>query len=477
MSSNLLNAQVPLLVGDDEEIHIPSMLMSSTLPSMVNAKVSKQQINTMNGNTILVASSGVRIDFVIPTGLGSGVIKPKSAFVSCGLTFNSASAGLIYWTNPLAGTSSLINRVEIRAGGKVIDTLLDADRTANYLQCNYGNPQFNSVDQSTVFGGNTSECGPISNVVPIAAQPMASALGAGLNSLNGITKSLTNPFFINVPILSGLFNSQKAFPMYLLESALTVSIYLNDVAGAFTQLGTFDATNYTVNNATFNFTRVHIDDDICQAVKSSMREQKAIYNLDYIGYSNYRASMPQGGGLTYIMTPHVKSLLGMVCLPFQSANEEVGTAYDYPTIPFGITNPNFNVQVFLDENKLVQYNVDSLEKICLESRRLAKLVYNANVVPLWLDSSKSSSTVNGKIDRSLLNSALSNSPSYTQGNFSIGFNSCKFFDADIGYAGRKTDVVRFQLDGQCTQNFTMFFILIHSACLSIDGHGNCSVDI
>lgn len=476
MSSSLLNANVPLMVGEETDVHIPNILMSSTLPSMVNAKLSHQAINTMNGTSILVLSNGTRVDFVVPTGLGSGVIKPKSAFISCAIGFNSASAGLIYWSNPAAGTSSLINRIEIRAGGKVIDTILDADKTANYLQTNFGNPQFNSTDQNTVFGGNCSECSPIM-ASSIAGQTMSSAYSSGLNSLNGITKTLTPSFNVIVPLLSGLLNSQKAFPLYLLESALTVSIYLNDIATAFTQALTLDATNYTVTNATFNFSRVHIDDDIAQAVKASMREQKAIYNLDFIGYQNYRAAMAQGGGLTYVMTPHLKSLLGMAVLPFSTANEQTGLAYDMPMIPFNNANPNFNVQVFLDENRLVQYNVDTLEKVCLESRRLGKLAFNGNVVPSWLDSSRASSLVNGKFDTTLLNANLANSPSYVFGNFAFGFNSCQFFDADIGYAGRKTDVVRFQLDCNAYQSFSMYFILIHSACLSIDGYGNCSVDL
>jgi hypothetical protein len=463
------------MVGEETEFHIPNILMSSTLPSMVNAKLSHQAINTMNGNSVQVTSNGTRLDFVIPTGLGSGVIKPKSAFISCAIGFNSSSAGLIYWTNPTAGTSSLINRIEIRAGGKVIDTMLDADKTANYLQTNFGNPQFNSTDQNTVFGGNCSECAPIM-ASSIAGQSMSSAFSSGLNSLNGIVKQTSPSFNVIVPLLSGLLNSQKAFPLYLLESALTVSIYLNDITTAFTQLATLDATNYTVTNATFNFSRVHIDDDIAQAVKASMREQKAIYNLDFIGYQNYRAAMAQGGGLTYVMTPHLKSLLGMVVLPFSTANEQSGLLYDMPMIPFNNASPQFNVQVFLDENRLVQYNVDSLEKVCLESRRLGKLAFNGNVVPSWLDASRALSGINGKIDSTLVNANSALSPSYVFGNFSFGFNSCMYFDADIGYSGRKTDIVRFQLDGSAYQAFTMYFILIHSACLSIDGYGNCTVD-
>jgi len=476
MSSSLLNAQPPLYVGDDEEIHIPSILQSSSLPSMVNARVSHQAINTMQGNTIQVVSSGARIDFVIPTGLGSGLIKPKSSFVSLGLTFNSASANPILWTNQLAGTSSLINRVEIRVGGQVVDTLLDADRTSNYIQCNFGNTQFNSTDQNTIFGGNASDAPPIVTTT-VAGNPM-SAPGQNLN-MNGFTKSTTVPVYFNIPMLSGLLNNQKAFPLYLLESAVTVSIYFNDIATAFNQPTTFDATAYTVNNATFNFSRVHMDEEIAAAVKASMREQGAIYNLDFIAYSNYRASMPSGSGLTYIMTPHVQSLLGMVCLPFSATNDASGVLADYPVIPFGTANPNFNCQVFLDEMKLVQYNVDTLDKICLENKRLAKLAYNTNIVPSWLDSTKGLSAINGKVPLSLLNSNTVGSsllsPSYSQGNFSIGFNSCRFYDADVGYAGRKVDVVRFQLDGQATADFNMYFILIHSACLMIDGRGSCTI--
>lgn len=477
MSSSLLNAQPPLYVGDDEEIHIPSILQSSTLPSMVNSRLSHQAINTMQGNTIQVASSGTRIDFVIPTGLGSGLIKPKSSFVSLGLTFNSASSNPILWTNQLAGTSSLVNRVEIRVGGQLIDTLLDADRTSNWIQTNFGNTQWNSTDQNTFFGGNCTDAPPIV-ATTVSANPM-SAPGQNLNMF-GFVKSPNQSVYFNIPMLSGLLNNQKAFPLYLLESAMTVSIYMNDVATAFNQPTTFDATNYTVNNATFNFSRVHIEDEIAQAVKASMREQGAIYNLDFIGYSNYRASMPSGSGLTYIMTPHVESLLGMVCLPFTVVSDASGVLADYPVIPFGTANPNFNIQVFLDEQKLVQYNVDTVDKICLENKRLAKLAYNTNVVPSWMDSTKGTSTVNAKVPLSLVNANIlatvsQLSPSYTQGNFSIGFNSCRFYDADVGYAGRKVDVVRFQLDGQATTDFNMYFILIHSACLMIDGRGNCTV--
>jgi len=477
MSSSLLNAQVPLYVGDDELIHIPSILQSSTLPSMVNSRVSHQAINTMQGNTIAVSSSGARIDFVIPTGMGSGLIKPKSSFVSLGLTFNSATSNAILWTNPLAGTSSLVNRVEIRVGGQLIDTLLDADRTSNYLQTNFGNTQWNSTDQNTFFGGNSSDAPPIVSTV-VAGNPM-SAPGQNLN-MNGFVKSPAAPVYFNIPILSGLLNNQKAFPMYLLESAVTISIYMNDCTTAFNQPVGFDATSYTVNNATFNFSRVHMDEEIAQAVKASMREQGAIYNLDFIAYSNYRASMPAGGGLTYIMTPHVESLLGMVALPFGTIQDASGVLADYPFCPFGSANPNFNIQVFLDEQKLVQYNVDTLDKICLENKRLAKLAYNTNVVPNWLDSTKGLSTLNGKVPISLVGATTVVgtsllSPSYSLGNFSIGFNSCRFYDADVGYAGRKVDVVRFQLDGQATQDFNMYFILIHSACLMIDGRGSCTV--
>ena len=475
MSSSLLNANVRLMSGDDELQHIPDVLLSSSLPSMVNARLSHQSVSTMNGNIIPIISSGTRIDFVLPTGLGSGVIKSKSCYVSMGLTFTGPTGGqYTYWTNPLAGTSSLINRVEIRAGGELIDTLLDADKTSNYLQTNFGNPQFNATDQNVVFGGNCTECAPIM-ASSIGGQSMASAQASGLNILNGIAPSNTVPFNINIPILSGLFNNQKSFPMYLLESALTVSIYMNDLITAFTQSG-LNLTSYTVNNATFCFSRVHIEEDIAQAVKASMREQGAIYNLDFIGYSNYRASMPQGGGLTYIMTPHVKSLLGLVCLPITVSQEVQSIAMKFPLLPFNSTNPNFNIQVYLDEQKLLQYNVDTLDKICLESKRLAKLAYNTNVCPSWIDDTRGLSVTNGKISTSLLNSQLNGSPSYTQGNFSIGFNTCRFMDADIGYAGTKVDTVRFQLDGQAWADFNMYFILIHSACLSIDGNGRCRVD-
>lgn len=477
MSSSVLSPNPPLYVGDEELIGIPQELQSSTLPSMVPARLSHQAISTMNGNVIQIQNSGTRIDFVIPTGLGSGCIKAKTPYISMGITTDASGGALTSFTNPIAGVSSLINRIEIRAGSTLIDSILDADRLSNYLQTNFGNPQWNQTDQQWALGGNVNNCAPIVGPGGITSGNMLSSLNSGANTIvNGISKLSGNVLYVNIPILSGLFNNQKAFPMYLLESALTVSIYMNDYTSAFFQgaLGT-QTNSYAVNNATLNFSRVHIDEEIAQQVKQSMREQGQLFSMDYIGYSNYRASMPQGGGLTYVMSPNLKSLLGVVALPFDTLNDASANQVHAPQLPFGPANPNFNIQLFLDEMRLVQYNVDSLEKIALENRRLCRIAGNPHVVPVWLDNSQGASPYVGKIPINLVGSNTIVSPSVVQYNFAIGFNSCKFFDADIGYAGREVKNVRMQIDGQAQSDYTMFFILIHSACLSIDGAGNCLV--
>ena len=336
---------------------IPPSFSSSGLPRPISSTV---QIVSLASNSATQSANG-QVSFSIPTGASAGYLKNNSMYLKCKVTLANAanlSANVVF-ALPSASASSIINRLTVSCG-KPLNQINNYHLLAEMLLTHTTSKNFYSDDSAILQyttctenggGGNAREAPFLGGALPGAA--VAEAV---------------------IPIICPLFNADKALPLFLLNSPISLQFDLNSVASAFRGTAV-DVPNYSVSEATLVYEVVQPDFQFVQMVKAGMLpsgENPAgnLYQLNLRDFMTLQTA--SAGSLNYQIGANLSSVNGI--LYTQVTNAPASTGNTVLT-----SNGQTNCRVQLDGRVINNFNLASKPQIFAEMNRAFGNMFDSNI--------------------------------------------------------------------------------------------------
>ena len=317
---------------------VPLMLGSSTLRKPISSSQRLVAISSQNGSQ---GPSGLHM-FQIPTGAGSGFIKPNSMYLRCKVT-PTFGAGQIAWSfNGCTGSASaLINRLTVMIGNQNVEQKNNYWFEHDLLLAHASNSNYMAYDSQIYEHSGTQIANNAANVGAID---------------------------VVIPILSSLFNGNKAVPCFLLNSPISLQFDYNTLGNSMLFAGA-GVTTYTVSNAQLCYEVIQVDDSYCQAVRAMMAEGH-LFQLNLTSTMNLQTA--NTGTTNYNIGANLSSLKAVL---YTNITNAIGSAAQ--ALFLGNTQTNF--RLYLDGRQINNFNLDTEPVIYAEMNRALHNMFDTTV--------------------------------------------------------------------------------------------------
>ena len=383
---------------------IPPSFSSSGLPRPIASTV---QINSI-ASTSAAQGAGGLVTFSIPTGPSSGYIKNNSMYLRATITNgNAAPAADVKFALPSGSASSIINRLTVSVGSQL-------SQINNY---HYLSEMLLTHTTSKNFYTDDSAILQYTGLVPFpTAGPVASV-------------------DVVIPVICPLFNADKSFPAFLLNTAILMQFDLNTVNHAF-RGANVDIPSFTVSNAQLVYEAVLPDNEFVSMVKGGMG-QGNLYQLNIRDFLTLTTS--SSGSLNYQIGCNMSSVNAL--LYTQVKNAPVHTA---DTVL--LDNTQSNCRLFLDGRQINNFNLSSRSQIFAEMNRALGNMFDSNIT------------------------TACTAATYLSTSF-VGGVSCRRVSDEMAMTGTPAQNVNLNLDSAGGANNT-YIVILYEQVLTIDGNGN-----
>jgi len=383
---------------------IPPSFASSGLPRPIASKV---QINSIASTSASQGAGGL-ITFSLPTGASTGYIKSNSMYLRATITNGNAAPGAdVKFALPSGSASSIINRLTVSVGSQLC-------QINNY---HYLAEMLLSHTTSRNFYTDDSAILQYTGLVPFpTAGPVASVDCV-------------------IPVICPLFNADKSFPAFLLNSSILFQFDLNNIANAFKGAAA-DIPSFTVSNAQLVYEVVSPDSDFVSMVKMGMA-QGNLYQLNLRDFLTLTTA--SSGSLNYQIGCNLSSVNAI--LYTQVKNAPVNTA---DTVL--LDNTQTNCRVLLDGRQVNNFNLSTRSQIFAEMNRALGNMFDSNIT------------------------TACTAATYLTTQFVGGVN-CRRVSDVMSMTGTPAQNVNLQLDSAGGANNT-YIVVLYEQILTIDGNGN-----
>jgi hypothetical protein len=322
---------------------IPSILRSSDLPKPIPTNHKLIAVSSQNGNQ---SASGMNI-FQIATGASAGCIKPNSLYLKAKIYPTGGATGTTWFFNgPTRSASALVNRLSILVSNQMVEQINFYDKLHDLLLLHGANKNYYDNDSFILEHTQGVNSANVANLV-FDADPA-----------KGVD--------VVIPLISGLFSSAKAVPLYLLQSPINVQVDWNTVGSAiYSVVGAGGAvpTGFTVSNPQLIYEIVQPDDQYVQGVRSMMAEGR-LFQLNLTSFMNLQTAST--ATLAYNIGANLSSVKGALWTEYTNA-PAVGTQTNFTS------NGLSNARLFLDGVQVNNYNIDTFPVAHCE---LARCLHN-----------------------------------------------------------------------------------------------------
>ena len=320
---------------------VPLMLGSSTLRKPISSSQRLVAISSQNGSQ---GPSGLHM-FQIPTGAGSGFIKPNSMYLRCKVTPTYAGAQVLWSFNGATeSASALINRLTVMIGNQNVEQKNNYWFEHDYLLCHSSSTPYYSYDSALYENTATNVAANAPN--------------------NGAID-------VVIPILSSLFNGCKAVPCFLLNSPISLQFDYNTLGYSMLFAGA-TITSYTISNAQLCYEVIQVDDSYCQAVRAMMAEGH-LFQLNLTSTMNLQTA--NTGTTNYNIGANLSSLKAVLYTNISNAVSNTNQSL------FG-ENAQTNFRLYLDGRQINNFNLDNPAVIYAEMNRALHNMFDTNVTTI-----------------------------------------------------------------------------------------------
>lgn len=360
------------------------------------------------------------VDFQINTGAGTGYIKPNSMYFNCDVEveavdeFKAGAAGaggvddFAKFSLPSASASSLIESLTLAGGSTTPHQINDywilhemlLSHTTSKSYYDNDNALYQNAGQNIITG----------------------ALAVGASSTVNVV----------VPLIIPCFNSEKAFPLFLLNAPLNLTLKTNSVGAA---LRASKNCTYKIKNPRLVYEQIYVEEPLQQSFKSALSSGN-LYQLHLQDFMTLKVA--SSANLNYQIGANLSSILGV--LYTQVKNNPV---YNADTVLSSNTQTNF--KLLLDGRQINQFDLSKKSQIFAEMNRALSNMFDSN------------------------STSCSTAANYLSTYF-VGGVSCNRFNESMAMTGTPAQNINLELS--CAGGaFNVNVVVMYNQILAIDAVG------
>ena len=273
------------------------------------------------------------------------------------------------------------SRLQIMSGGQELEDIQEWSRLYATLLCAQGSVLNADENSLTQHGKNTeyiADDAEWTTTAPTDAElnaamdrrnpnihkpaPGAAAVGTFGTIQNGDSRTY------NVPLMSGIFNIEKYFPLLLTDQGLDLYFTLNSAV----EIGVWDnaAAGYQINNVKYVAHEVNLDDSFVNQMKASMQATGGLLSLSSTTYRYYQLQGTTVGQEDHNISCRVKSLKGMIVRPQRGDLQNTHDKFAISTsTPLGINEAQFRIGSVLYPQESIKFSNDNKGELFQEIRK------------------------------------------------------------------------------------------------------------
>lgn len=407
------------------ETDVPVELQSNTLRRPVPSSVTT---TTVNSNTGSQSAGGFSL-IQIGSGGNTGVIKPSTAY----LKFSVVCVGGTWcWQLATRSASAMIRQLTLSIGSNVIEQINNYDVYHDTVLLSHATSRNYVESDSAIMSGS---------------------------SLVNLSYTAGTKFTFIVPLALGCFNSTRAFPLYLLNSApLQLQIDWNGTKNAFKSSAALTET--TISDVSFTYDAVTLDESFKQAVKMRMADPQnpALYQLEFDTVLANRTSNSPAVNLN--LGTNMSSLKAVL---YSNITENtIAAGSDLRTAKND--GENYDFSVFLDGRLINNNRISTSETSFVEMNKALGNAFDPTLTSVMSALSTADAATT---------SALATYKS----NFFLGGVSCvRFSSTSNAMVGSPCSVLQIiKTAANHIADTSFFYMIVHSNILAIDAMGNSTL--
>ena len=238
-----------------------------------------------------------------------------------------------------------------------------------------------AADLTGLDVGNVAAAGTVALAAKINAS-LEEASGDGANrlnpSLNPDATALTanrgagSSATYSVPIMSGIFNIEKYFPLLLTQQGIDVYLTLNAAADIGAWSGAVAANQWEISEVKYVAHEVNLDDMFTNQMKMSIQATGGVLSLASTTYKHYLVNQPKAhaGAATHNISTQVKSLKGLIVRPQNNALTGAHANFSISTgQSMGINEMQFKVGSVLYPQEPIKFSAENAGEMYNEIRK------------------------------------------------------------------------------------------------------------
>lgn len=417
-----------LSVGAAPQYYLPSSMdaVPAAWQSNKSAKPVGCSLQTTNVPAISgAAGASATTNIQLPLGASSGLMLNPYLRFDLSVT-KTADAATLKFKGPNACASSLINTYTTFVNSVQCDQIANYDQVAEQIYSHGTSRDWISQDASILMGA-----------------------GRTLLSANTDTAASLGTFVL--PLL-GMLGSQQAFPAYLCNGTLQVSIQWNDIARAFQVTGVgASITAFSCSNIQLVYDKISPEQSFVDAVKASMMMAGNKYVLSYLNLENSAFGVADANAsIQYGL--NVSSLRGLVAS--QLVNTELAVAQA------GLSS----------SNTLTGFAVS------LDGRLINNTIFQAGTVAAPLANAAVFAELQ-KVYSRIFDASVTDAAStanFATNYFAVGVSACRVNEA-LAFSGSAATVCNIAYTRSAGSAATLFLTFLTDRQILIDASGQISL--
>ena len=392
---------------------VPQAWQSNKAAKPVNCSLQTTNVPAMSGNAGPSGTTNIQL----PLGASSGLM--LNAYLRFDVSCTRPTATTVSFKGPNQVATSMINTYTTFVNSVQVDQIANYDHVAEQIFSHGTSNDWLARDASILMNAGVS-------------------YGSATTDVN---------FGTQVIPLFGMLGSQQAFPAYLCNGTLQISIQWNSIARAFIStagnVGTF-----TVSNVQLVYDKITPEQAFVDAVKSSMAMSNNKYVLGYLNLENSAFSVANtSASIQYGL--NVSSLRAIVAdqclLPDAAADAAL-------SVPNGLTNFAVSLDGRLVNNTaLIANGPDGSNSVVFaELQKCFSRIFDASVTDVATETT------------------------YNTNYFAVGVSTCRVNEA-LAFTGSPATQVSIAYNRTAGAAATLFITFMSDRQLLIDASGQISL--
>jgi hypothetical protein len=374
------------------------------------------------------------------------------------LKFKFAPSTTSTWS--FAGTSqtcaSLINSIQLQAGGVVVENLLNYDKFHNNIIQAWAETD-EAMAVENICNGSLGR-GAISGGSYAALSISGTGATGGYNyaASNFATSATTPEYVFTMPLYLGAFNNKNStlIPLQFIQGGMLLTIQTNPVSKAFYSGDAAQPSTYTISEAQIYYDEITPTNEYISTVQQGLSQGKLI-KIEAESYINVQIGA--SSTIRQQVSLNMSSLDAVLWGYVKGADVQNSSKFFIsPSTTYNDWSNTTRFEVYLD-NALVFNSSIQLSFPSIQVRELQKALSSSVI------GDHSSPIING-----LGGDNTSPGRYLSQGNLK-GINTKNFISDDVSMAGTKVSQAQIQFTDTNTSSLDTYYVyFLHSYIMLID---------